>query len=116
MMVSSLSSIGTASQRTPNTDALARITDLTTRPNEPIGTSGALQGQGMPAAWNLYVAAARFVTKKIESRSSLDALAEELAEQINRGDNLDPRWLRTCYHRTARQRQSGKPGKANSPY
>ena len=84
-MLSSLSSIGSTFQGAPNTDVLVRITDLASDPDKPlavIGTSGALKGQGTFVAFNPYAAAARFVIRTVEASSSLDALADKVAEQI----------------------------------
>jgi hypothetical protein len=84
-MLSSLSSIGSTFQGAPNTDVLVRITDLASDPDKPlavIGTSGALKGQGTFVAFNPYAAAARFVILTVEASSSLDALADKVAEQI----------------------------------
>ena len=68
-----------------NVEVTITVADFATDPKIPfavIGTEAAVKGQGIPAGWNPYVIAARFVVDKAEGQHALDALADQIATKI----------------------------------
>jgi hypothetical protein len=73
------------SDKGPNVEVSVTVADCAQDPDVPfavIGSDSALKGQGTPASWNPYVAAAKFVVHRVQGEDSLAQLAAEIARKI----------------------------------
>ena len=92
LFFSSLQSLG-SSPPPENARVALTVSDLSSDPRAAIarrGTSGTLKGQGSAASFSPYAVAVKIVANKIESASSLDALAKNVVGELLESPSAAP--------------------------